>query len=444
MFNHANSIFYLGGIMKYDKKIVLVYGLKKSGQSAAKFLSERGALVYAYDDKASFIENATVIKNLSLLSGKNLDFVVLSPGVDINSPKIQELLLSGVKIKSELELGAENLKAKLFTITGTNGKTTCVNLLYNIFKQAGKETELFGNVGTPITSIVDNLKRTAYGVCEVSSFQMETTENLKSFASALLNITPDHLDRHKTMENYINLKLKLLEQAKHKVFNADDEISYNLSKRFNKAVLFSKNRATNGAYVKGEFIYYKNSKVMKTELVTLPGEKNLENVLAVITLAKLGGIKNADIIKGITSFKPLEHRLELVDIVNDVSFVDDSKSTNVASTLNAISAFTGKNIILLLGGRGKELDFAPIFENKLYAAVCFGECGLDILKVARAERVAYEENLKAAFNKAYELARPGSVVLLSPACASFDEFTSYKQRGDYFKRLVRSVKMGER
>lgn len=444
MFNHANSIFYLGGIMKYDKKIVLVYGFKKSGQSAAKFLSERGALVYAYDDKESFIENATVIKNLSLLSGKNLDFVVLSPGVDINSPKIQELLLSGVKIKSELELGAENLKAKLFTITGTNGKTTCVNLLYNIFKQAGKETELFGNVGTPITSIVDNLKRTAYGVCEVSSFQMETTENLKSFASALLNITPDHLDRHKTMENYINLKLKLLEQAKHKVFNADDEISYNLSKRFNKAVLFSKNRATNGAYVKGEFIYYKNSKVMKTELVTLRGEKNLENVLAVITLAKLGCIKNADIIKGITSFKPLEHRLELVDIVDDVSFVDDSKSTNVASTLNAISAFTGKNIILLLGGRGKELDFAPIFENKLYAAVCFGECGLDILKVARAERVAYEENLKAAFNKAYELARPGSVVLLSPACASFDEFTSYKQRGDYFKRLVRSVKMGER
>ncbi len=444
MFNHANSIFYLGGIMKYDKKIVLVYGLKKSGQRAAKFLSERGALVYAYDDKESFVENATVIKNLSLLSGKNLDFVVLSPGVDINSPKIQELLLSGVKIKSELELGAENLKAKLFTITGTNGKTTCVNLLYNIFKQAGKETELFGNVGTPITSIVDNLKRTAYGVCEVSSFQMETTEKLKSFASVLLNITPDHLDRHKTMENYINLKLKLLEQAKHKVFNADDEVSYNLSKRFNKAVLFSKNRATNGAYVKGEFIYYKNSKVMKTELVSLPGEKNLENVLAVITLAKLGGIKNADIIKGITSFKPLEHRLELVDIVDDVSFVDDSKSTNVASTLNAISAFTGKNIILLLGGRGKELDFAPIFENKLYAAVCFGECGLDILKVARAERIAYEENLKAAFNKAYELARPGSVVLLSPACASFDEFTSYKQRGDFFKRLVRSVKMGER
>ena len=444
MFNHANSIFYLGGIMRYDKKIVLVYGLKKSGQSAAKFLSERGALVYAYDDKESFIENATVIKNLSLLSGKNLDFVVLSPGVDINTPKIQELLLSGVKIKSELELGAENLKAKLFTITGTNGKTTCVNLLYNIFKQAGKETELFGNVGTPITSIVDNLKRTAYGVCEVSSFQMETTENLKSYASALLNITPDHLDRHKTMENYINLKLKLLEQAKHKVFNADDEVSYNLSKRFNKAVLFSKNRATNGAYVKGEFIYYKNSKVMKTELITLPGEKNLENVLAVITLAKLGCIKNADIIKGITSFKPLEHRLELVDIVDDVSFVDDSKSTNVASTLNAISAFTGKNIILLLGGRGKELNFAPIFENKLYAVVCFGECGLDILKVARAERVAYEENLKAAFNKAYELARPGSVVLLSPACASFDEFTSYKQRGDFFKRLVRSVKMGER
>ena len=430
--------------MKYDKKIVLVYGLGASGISAVKFLSERGALVYAYDDKATIVENATMIKNLSLIKPETLDFAVVSPGVDINNDKLKLLTSNGVKLKSELELGTENIKSKLFCITGTNGKTTSVNLLNAIFLEGGKKCELFGNVGTPVTSIVDKLERGSYGVCEVSSFQMETTDKLKSYASALLNIVPDHLDRHKSMENYISLKLKLLQQAKYKVFNADDEICYNLSKRFNNAILFSKNRVTNGAYLKGDYIYYKNRRVIKKSDIKLFGEKNLENVLAVITLAKLGKIKNSAILRAVSKFKALEHRIELVDILDDVMFVDDSKSTNISSTLCALSAFKDKNIILLLGGKGKNLDFSPIFENKLYAVVCFGECGLEILRSAKAEHIAYEENLKSAFNKAYLFARSNSVILLSPACASFDEFASYKQRGDYFKKLVKGLVAGER
>ena len=429
--------------MKYDKKIVLVYGLGSSGKSAVKFLAERGALVQAYDDKGEFIENATIIKNLNLVDPKTLDFAVISPGVDINSPKLKFLLQNGVKLKSELELGVENLKAKLFTVTGTNGKTTCVNLLHAIFLQAGKKCELFGNVGTPATSVINKLSH-GYGVCEVSSFQMETTDKLKSFASVLLNLAPDHLDRHKTMENYIALKLKLLEQAKFKVFNADDEICYNLSKRFNNAILFSKNRVTNGAYLKDGFICYKGRRVLKRSVIKLLGEKNLENVLAVVTLAKLGNIKSSIIAKAISNFKPLEHRLELAGVMDNIMFVDDSKSTNISSTLCALSAFKDRDIVLMLGGRGKNLDFSPIFENKLYAVVCFGECGLEILRSAKAEYIAYEENLKSALNRAYLFAGPNSVVLLSPACASFDEFSSYKQRGDYFKKLVSEIITGER
>lgn len=429
--------------MKYDKKIVLVYGLGSSGKSAVKFLAERGALVQAYDDKGEFIENATIIKNLNLVDPKTLDFAVISPGVDINSPKLKFLLQNGVKLKSELELGVENLKAKLFTVTGTNGKTTCVNLLHAIFLQAGKNCELFGNVGTPATSVINKLSH-GYGVCEVSSFQMETTDKLKSFASVLLNLAPDHLDRHKTMENYIALKLKLLEQAKFKVFNADDEICYNLSKRFNNAILFSKNRVTNGAYLKDGFICYKGRRVLKRSDIKLLGEKNLENVLAVVTLAKLGNIKSSVIAKAISNFKPLEHRLELAGVMDNIMFVDDSKSTNISSTLCALSAFKDRDIVLMLGGRGKNLDFSPIFENKLYAVVCFGECGLEILRSAKAEYIAYEENLKSALNRAYLFAGPNSVVLLSPACASFDEFSSYKQRGDYFKKLVSEIITGER
>ena len=191
-----------------------------------------------------------------------------------------------------------------------------------------------------------------------------------------------------------------------------------------------------------EYICYKNKRILKVKDIKLLGEKNLENVLACVTVAKLCKIKNEDIQNAISNFKALSHRLELVDIIDNVIFVDDSKSTNIASTLCAIQSFKDKDIILLLGGRDKNLDFSPIFENKLYGVVCYGECGLNILSVAKAEHIFYEENLKNAFYKAYEIARPNSIVLLSPACASFDEFENYKKRGEYFKQLVDRQKKG--
>ena len=425
-----------------EKKVAIVYGLGISGKSAIEFLSGLGYVLYAIDDKNDICPNATFVKDINEISLNNVGFAVISPGIDVNSEKLKILKQNNIKLISELELGSKFIKSKIIGVTGTNGKTTCVNLIDSILKQGGKKSVKVGNVGVPITSQIPNLNKKNFAVCEVSSFQMETTEKFKTFISVLINIKPDHLDRHKTMENYISLKAKLINQAKYKVFNADDEIAYNLSKDFKNSILFSKSKKCNGAYVDKEYICYKNKRILKVKDIKLLGEKNLENVLACVTVAKLCKIKNEDIQNAISNFNALSHRLELIDIIDNVMFVDDSKSTNIASTLCAIQSFKDKDIILLLGGRDKNLDFSPIFENKLYGVVCYGECGLNILSVAKAEHIFYEENLKNAFYKAYEIARPNSIVLLSPACASFDEFENYKKRGEYFKLLVERQKKG--
>ena len=425
-----------------EKKVAIVYGLGSSGKSAIKFLSSLGYVLYAIDDKNEICPNATFVKNLSEINLKNIDFAVVSPGVDINNEKLHLLKENNIKLISELELGRKFIKSKIIGVTGTNGKTTCVNLIDKILKEAKVNSFKVGNVGVPITSKIACLDKKAFAVCEVSSFQMETTEKFKTFISVLINIKPDHLDRHKTMDNYISLKTKLLSQAKYKVFNADDEIAYNLSKNFKNTILFSKSKKCNGAYVEKDYIVYKNKKVLSVSDIKLLGEKNLENVLACVTVAKLCKIKNQYIRNAVLNFNALSHRIELVDIIDNVMFVDDSKSTNIASTMCAIQSFKDKDIILLLGGRDKSLDFSPIFEHKLYGVVCYGECGLNILSVAKGEHIFYEENLKNAFYKAYEIARANSVVLLSPACASFDEFENYKKRGEYFKHLVERQKKG--
>ena len=240
------------------KKVAIVYGLGSSGKSAIEFLSSLGYVLYAIDDKNEICPNATFVKNLSEINLKNIDFAVVSPGVDINNEKLHLLKENNIKLISELELGRKFIKSKIIGVTGTNGKTTCVNLIDSILKQGGKKSVKVGNVGVPITSQIPNLNKKNFAVCEVSSFQMETTNKFKTYISVLTNIKPDHLDRHKTMDNYISLKAKLISQAKYKVFNADDEIAYNLSKDFKNSILFSKNKKCNGAYVEKDYIVYKN------------------------------------------------------------------------------------------------------------------------------------------------------------------------------------------
>lgn len=425
-------------------KNVLVLGLGASGVSAVDFLANKGYLVYAYDRNFElFTDKAIVVKSFSSVPIDNLAFAVVSPGVDINSRCVLILKKAGVRLISELELGASACKGKIFAITGTNGKTTCTHLLNHIFEVAGKESFMAGNVGIPISSKVKTIKKSAFVACEVSSFQMETTNVFKPKASVILNIEPDHLDRHKTMEEYVRLKTLVVKNAKHKIFNADNELSFEVGKKFKHAIFFSCNKITNGAYVLNGNVFYKNKIIMPLCEIKLKGRKNLENILACVTLARLAGVSPEQIRRGVSSFGGLEHRIEVVGEYCGVTFVNDSKSTNVASTLCALEAFKGENIILLLGGKSKQIDFNPIFGFNLKSVICYGECGAEIFASAKAREVHLENTLKDAFRKAVSDAGEGDIILLSPACASFDEFSGFEERGKFFKSLFFRLKKGE-
>lgn len=425
-------------------KNVLVLGLGASGVSAVDFLANKGYLVYAYDKNFElFTDKAIVVKSFSSVPIDSLAFAVVSPGVDVNSAGVLALKKAGVRLLSELELGASACKGKLFAITGTNGKTTCTNLLNHIFEVAGRKSLMVGNVGIPISSKVKEIKRSTFVMCEVSSFQMETTSVFKPQAAVLLNIEPDHLDRHKTMDEYVRLKTLAIKDAKYKVFNADNELSFEVGKKFKHALFFSCNKITNGAYVLNGNVFYKNKIIMPLCEIKLRGRKNLENVLACVALARLAGVSPEQIRRGVGSFVGLEHRMEVVGEHGGVTYVNDSKSTNVASTLCALEAFKGKNIILLLGGKSKEIDFNPIFGFNLKSVICYGECGAEIFASARAREVHLESTLKDAFRRAASVADEGDIVLLSPACASFDEFSGFEERGKFFKSLCNRLITGE-
>ena len=411
-------------------------------------------------------DNICFIENFSDFIKYNISLCVISPGISLENPKIKELQKAKIKIISELELGALLCKGKIFAITGTNGKTTASHLLYEIFKTSGAKCFLCGNVGIPICEITPLTTPDCLIVCEVSSFQLETTKFFKCFAATILNIQPDHLNRHKSMENYTNIKNKINKFFKtKKIFNIDDEITAKISKKFNSAIECSTIKKTNGCYIKEKsktkelnknseknkknnekldsfnekkFIYYKNQEIMPIDNIKLIGTKNLENILCTVALAKQVEIKNEHIRFAVENFKPLPNRLEFIDRINDITFINDSKSTNILSTLMALES-VGDNVILLLGGSDKGLDFSPIFlRHKIKTTIAFGE------SLQKIELAAFDTNLIKAKNfnnacfTAFEIAKKNDIVLLSPACASFDEFTSFEERGERFKNNIKN------
>lgn len=392
--------------------------------------------------------NITFLDNLNNLKALNINLCVISPGISLNSNEFKKVKEAKIKTISELELGAKYCKGKIFAITGTNGKTTTVNLLYEIFKTAKKQTFLCGNVGTPICEIAHKTTKNSYIVCEVSSYQLETTEQFYPYATCFLNLQADHLKRHKTMIKYGYIKDKINKYYKSKkVYNLNDKYSVYYSNNISKAIYFSVDKKTNGAYFnqKDNSIFYKNEKVMNIDKIKLIGRKNLENILSAISLAKLANINNKYIEKAINQFNPLPHRLEIFKIYNNIIFINDSKSTNVESTNFAIEAIKdyyknlASNIILLLGGSDKNLNFSSIFEHKLKCVIAYGETLTKICKVAKNTNIITANNLKSASEKAFKIARSYDIVLLSPACSSFDEFSSYEQRGTCFKKIINNL-----
>ena len=446
-------------------KNILVFGYARSGQSASQFLISAGANVYVYDDNLKvvamkgnsknisknyldeYLNNKNMIKNLNKrvkflenlnnIDELNISFCVISPTISMQNKNFKLLRKHKIKIISELELGAGFCKGKIFAITGTNGKTTTCNLLHYIFCTAKKKSFLCGNVGIPITSIAKKTTDESFIVCEVSSYQLETTHEFKPFASAILNVQPDHLARHKTMNKYATCKNRInMWHKTKKIFNKDCPYCLKMEKNFHNAKHFSLSKKADIALDEDGYISYYGKKIIHRKDINLLGKKNLENVMCAILLAKLAGINDSKIRLGLKNFQPLEHRLEVVAQNCGVRFINDSKSTNVDSTLFALDALEGENILLLLGGVDKGSSYSRLHKSSIKVIIAYGEASSKIRQDLKSLNIILAKNFQQAVQQSLEIAKAGDTILFSPACASFDEFASFEERGEKFKELV--------
>lgn len=425
---------------KLKGKKILVYGLGRSGQAACKLLHTFGACVSVYDEDKKFRSLFCFVDEPLM---HNFDLVVVSPGVKV----IGNSLISGFKSKkipiiSEIDLGSIFCLGKLIAITGTNGKTTTCSLLGKIFDQAGKKNFVCGNIGLPISSIALNTDKKTVVICETSNFQLELSSLFNPNIACILNIEEDHLDRHESYEEYKRVKSKIFANFKRSsqaVVNLDDPetINLNLPKRTN---YFSFSPLKKGICIKNGCIYNQKIRIISLDEIPLLGNKNISNVMAAVSIACLCKIKPKYIRNAIMSFTPPPHRLQFVNLINGVRYVNDSKSTNIACVKMAIESLNEKNLILLLGGQNKDLNFDELFNLSfpIKKCLCFGEAGKEIYNSALKfnNEAYYFETMKEAVVFAKEIAQTGDTVLLSPGCTSFDEFSSYAVRGQIFMEIV--------
>lgn len=454
--------------MFFKKQKFLVFGLSKSGISAANALLDLGAKTYIYDESERPYESARVNELVSrgakpVFNGDIneivtlYDVLVISPGIPVNHELAVLTKKSGKRVIGEVELGFLLIKSPVVAVTGTNGKTTTVSLIDKILEAAKIERELVGNVGTPITEKVDKLNSfEKVCVAEISSFQLETINLFCPHVSCVLNITPDHLERHYTMQNYVYLKSRITvnqRESECAVLNAEDINVISFADKIRaKKIWFSTEKRVDGAYLKNGIIYYFDEKIIHADETLLKGKHNIENILAAICCVKLFGVKNEDIANVLRSYKGERHRIEYVESVNGKDFYDDSKATNTSSTLSAIRTVT-KPSVLILGGKEKGEDYSELFKNISASAVkkvvLTGESLENMLNSAVKNgfyRVYPEKDFYKAFALAEYLCGRGEAVILSPACSSFDCFKSYAERGDAFigevKRLEDNEKNG--
>ena len=425
--------------LNLNGKRVLVYGLGISGQAACKLLHEKGACVSVYDDENRFGNFFPFENNPTL---KTYDLVIVSPGVKVlGNPIITHFILARTKIISELDLAYMFAKGKIIGITGTNGKTTVTSLVGDIFKMAGRETFVCGNIGLPFSSIATKTTNNSVVVCEVSNLQLELSSIFEADVAALLNLAPDHIDRHGTFEEYIRVKKKILtgKRKQKVVLNFDDNLSRNCFLNKN-TLFFSKNMLKKGVFIKNNAIYHNKTKIISLLDVPLFGEKNIENVMAAIAIATRFKIKAELIRKAIIAFKAPPHRLEYLGEKNGAMIFDDSKATNISSCIGAIESLGERNLVLLMGGQNKNCKFDDVFSKgyNFEGLLCFGQAGGEIYDCA----ISYGyspllfETMKDACVYARENAVKGQKILLAPACASFDEFASYAVRGEVFKEIM--------
>lgn len=445
-------------------KKVLVFGSGKSGIGAVTLLEHEGIDTILYDGNEKLSEDEVrsrlpedrrseiILGEFPQQKMKEIDLVVLSPGVPTDLPVVQKMKKEGIPVWGEVELAFYFGKGDVLAVTGTNGKTTTTTLLGEIMKSYKEEVFVVGNIGNPYTLEAMKMTPQSVTVAEISSFQLETIHQFAPNISAILNITPDHLNRHHTMENYIKAKEAITEnQTKENfcVLNYEDEVLRNFGEKTEATPFYfsSKRELEKGIYLKNGEIIYRNPEktcVCRTDELQLLGTHNYENVMAAVAMAALYGVPMDKIRKVIQNFAGVEHRIEYVLEKEGVAFYNDSKGTNPDAAIRGITAMN-RPTILIGGGFDKQSEYdewIESFQGKVKKLILIGETKYKIAETAQRcgfSDYVFADSLEEAVKIAKDEAKAGDAVLLSPACASWDMFRSYEERGEKFKELVKSL-----
>jgi UDP-N-acetylmuramoylalanine--D-glutamate ligase len=444
--------------MDFTGKKIVVIGMGKTGVATAKFLGKQGARVRVTDEKPFDQWNGEFKQiarekwleigdyNTRILTGAC--FVVPSPGVPPDNTLLVEALKRNIPVISEIELAYWVLKVPVIAVTGTNGKTTTTTLLGEILRCSGKKVFVGGNIGTPLIEYAEGPQEDDFTVVEISSFQLQWIRKFRPFIAILLNITCDHINYHGSFAEYSRIKKRVFaNQTKEDfaILNAADPEQEDLDRIIDAHVMkfSSKRLLKKGIFIKNNNIVLRMSGAKEEQyplsIINLPGLHNVENVMAAIMAARFCGCSQKNIIEAVAAFRGLPHRIEFAGEKNSIKFYDDSKGTNVGSVVRALETFA-QPVILLLGGRDKDGDFEtlnPMLAAKAKKVILFGEARDRIASlIGKDIQTLRKTKLKEAIESAYKSAQPGDVILLSPGCASFDEFANYKERGNFFKDVV--------
>lgn len=451
--------------MDVNGKKALVVGAARSGIACAKFLAKRGATVALNDAKPLEKWNAEALalktEGVGLLPGETpswlldqIELVIVSPGVPTKSIPIRYAERAGAEVIGEVELASRFLQGRIVAITGSNGKTTTTTLIGDFLKNAGVPTQVGGNIGTPLISLVETSRADAWTVAELSSFQLETIKHFRPSVAAVLNVTPNHMDRYESLTDYAAAKHRIFmnqEAGDLAILNAGDEIvaSWATGLRAHVVRFSVKQELDEGLFLRGSEIISRTKSgeqvLLQRDEMKLRGLHNVENVLAALAAGLACGAAPGSMRETLKNFEPVEHRLEFVSELNGVKFYNDSKATSVDATLKALEAFAEEpgKIVLILGGRGKKapyLPLAPLVRDKTRKLVLIGEDAQTIAgELGEFAATEFASDMAEAVTLSFQAAQPGDVVLLAPACASFDMFESFEHRGRVFKEEVSSL-----
>jgi len=447
--------------MELNGKRVLVVGLGKSGVASALFMKNHGARVTVSDTKSGdelrneipvLLDNGITVETGGHgdRTFQGQDLIVVSPGVPVDAPPLVQARSLGESVIGEIELAAQFLPGPIVAITGSNGKTTTTTLTGEIMTASGFPALVGGNIGTPAISLAERAKPGTVIVLEISSFQLETIQSFRPKVAVVLNVTPDHLDRHRTFEIYAAAKTRIFENQQSEdcaVLNADDPTCVAMVKKTRAQVYWfnRQNEVERGAWVRDGNIVFRDGsgqrEIMQVSEVPLKGAHNLENVLAAVCASVLMGCAAEKIRQAVHDFKAVEHRLEFVASIGGVDYYNDSKATNVDATIKALESFPA-NIHLILGGKDKGSDYTvlnDLLRQRVKRVYTIGAAAAKIESQIKGPEVVHAETLENAIRQAHASAQSGDVVLLAPACASFDQFKSYEHRGRNFKEMVKGL-----